>query len=296
MLRRRGNVLLAVRAFFHDADFVEVETPVCLAAPTNELHIDAVTAGEGYLRTSPELQMKRLLADGLDRVYQIGPCFRAGEKGRLHHLEFTMLEWYRAPGDYRDILADTERLLRRVTATVTGSTELTWQGIRVDVAAPWYVLTVRDAFRRHAGWDPMIDYDANRFDVDLVDKVEPALPRDRPVVLMDYPAEAAALARCRAGTPPVAERWELYVAGLELANAYSELVDAGEQRRRFETCAAARRKRGATAYPIDEQFLNALRFLPSAGGIALGVDRLVMLLTDATDIRTVRPQDDACDP
>jgi lysyl-tRNA synthetase class 2 len=148
---------------------------------------------------------------------------------------------------------------------------------------------VSECFQAHAGWDPVRAYDPERFDLDLVSKVEPALPRDRPVVMRDYPVEAAALARCRGAEPAVAARWELYVGGLELANAFDELTDADEQRRRFLACAEARRAAGKAVYPLDEAFLAALeKGLPACAGVALGVDRLVMLVTGAQEIAEVQ--------
>jgi lysyl-tRNA synthetase class 2 len=159
----------------------------------------------------------------------------------------------------------------------------------VDVGTEWVSVTVSEAFRRFAGWDPVAAYDADRFDLDLVEKVEPALPHDRPVFLWDYPAEAAALARLSAANPRTAERWELYVAGVELANAFSELTDAEEQRRRFAACAEERARLGKEVYPLDEEFLAALAAgLPPCAGVALGVDRLVMLLADAESLDDVR--------
>jgi lysyl-tRNA synthetase class 2 len=289
-LRLRSAVLQAIRTFFVRHDFLEVETPVLIAAPALEQHIDAVPAGPHYLRTSPELHMKRLLADGAKRIFQLGPCFRLGERGSRHNPEFTMLEWYRADADYLDILADAKALLACVAQEAIGRTSFTYAGHPVELLPLWDCLSVSEAYLLHAGWDPVAAYDADRFDLDLVDRVEPALPRDRPVVLKDYPPEAAALARCRPGPPRVAERWELYVAGMELANAFSELTDAAEQRRRFEDCAARRRAAGHSVYPMDESFLQALaRGLPPCGGAALGVDRLTMLFADASAIEEVRP-------
>lgn len=285
----RSQVLQAIRTFFLERDFIEVETPVRLPVPALELHIDAEPSGSHFLRTSPELHMKRLLAEGATRIFQMGPCFRRGERGARHRPEYTMLEWYRADADYLDMLADVKALLAFVATTVLGSTRFVYQGAVVELLPVWECLSVSEAFLLHAGWDPVCSYDADRFDLDMVQKVETALIRERPVVLKDYPVEAAALARCREGSPPVAERWELYVAGLELANAFSELADAQEQRHRFEACAQAREKAGQEVYSLDEAFLTCLEAgFPRSGGTALGVDRLVMLLTDTADI------DDVC--
>ncbi len=265
---------------------MEVETPVRLPTPALELNIDAEPSGAGFLRTSPELHMKRLLAAGCDRIFQMGPCFRKGERGALHHPEYTMLEWYRANADYLDILRDTEELiaalapLSRSTVHLPSSTSSSSPfTVHGSPFTDFLRISVRDAFRQHAGWDPVADYDGERFEHDLVTRVEPALPRDRPVVLMDYPVAAAALSRRKPGNEAVAERWELYIDGVEIANAFSELTDAAEQRARFEGWAAERRAAGRTVYPLDEAFLAALEAgMPPAGGIAVGVDRLVMVL------------------
>ena len=286
-LAARAAILRAIREFFFSAGFLEVETPVRLPAPALETHIDAEPAGAWWLRTSPELHMKRLLAAGHGKIWQMGPCFRRGERGKLHRPEYTMLEWYRAHADYRVILSDTRSLLQAACAAVVKG-PLAYRGQHIDLDGLWRVLPVRDAFRQFAGWDPVAAWDEDRFNLDLVEKVEPSLPRDVPVILTDYPAPAAALARRKPGDEAVAERWELYIGGMELANAYSELTDASEQRMRFEACAAERRQLGKDVYPLDEEFLAALPSMPPSGGIALGVDRLVMLLTDADDIAQVQ--------
>ena len=278
-LKARAKIVAAVRAFFDGQGFVEVETPVRIAAPAPEPHIDcpvvpSPTGGEPtYLRASPELQMKKLLAAGMDRIYQIGPCFRAGEKGRRHSPEFTMLEWYRANADYSDIARDAEELVAEV--------------LRPRGSAALPRVTVREAYRRWAGWDPVEAWDQDRFDFDMATKIEPNLPKG-PLFLMDYPAPAASLARLKADDPRVAERWELYVDGLELANAFTELTDPVEQRRRFESARAERRALGEADYPLDEEFLDALARMPPSGGVALGVDRLVMLACGVRDISDVR--------
>ena len=261
--------------------FAEVETPVRLTAPALELHIDAEPSGDHWLRTSPELHMKRLLAGGMEQIFQLGPCFRRGERGDRHHPEYTMLEWYRARADYTDILADTKALIAHCAQAVLGRTDLSYRGQAIQLLPRWERVTVAEAFQRWAGWNPAEHWDAERFDLDLVEKVEPNLPRECPVVLAEYPAPAAALARRKPADPRVAERWELYIGGLELANAYSELTDPVEQRARFEACAAARRALGKDVYPVDEAFLAALTHMPPSGGIALGVDRLAMLFADA---------------
>jgi lysyl-tRNA synthetase class 2 len=279
-------LLYAVRTFFHERDFWEVDTPVCLTTPAIELHIDAEPAGPGFLRTSPEFHMKRLLAAGYERVFQIGPCFRQGEFGSRHHPEFTLLEWYRAEADYVDLLADAKMLILHAARAVLGKTSLRYRGQFIDLV-PWERLLIRDAYLLHAGWDPVADYDGDRFDRDGLDHVEPALPPDVPTVLTDYPLEAAAFAR-RKADQPVAERWELFIGGLELANAYSELTDPEEYLERFRRWNETRAGAGRPVYAVDERFAAALRRgLPRCAGIALGIDRLVMLFADAAGLDEV---------
>ena len=290
VLDLRARLNEAIRRFFRERGFLEVETPVVLPANAPEATIDAVPAGAGWLRTSPELHMKRLLAAGFENIFQLGPVARAGEHGRWHHPEFTLLEWYRANAGYLEILADTKALLAFIAAELRGAADFTWQGKPVSFAQDlWEKAAVSQAFIQHAGWDPAVKFDPDRFDLDLVTRVEPALPPDHPVVLIDYPAPLAALARRKPDDPLRAERWELYLGGVELANAYSELTDPAEQRARFEEANAARARRGAKPYPLDEAFLAALPQMPPSGGIALGVDRLLMILADADSLDGVLP-------
>ena len=290
VLDLRARLNEAIRRFFRERGFLEVETPVVLPANAPEATIDAVPAGAGWLRTSPELHMKRLLAAGFENIFQPGPVARAGEHGRWHHPEFTLLEWYRANAGYLEILADTKALLAFIAAELRGAADFTWQGKPVSFAQDlWEKAAVSQAFIQHAGWDPAVKFDPDRFDLDLVTRVEPALPPDHPVVLIDYPAPLAALARRKPDDPLRAERWELYLGGVELANAYSELTDPAEQRARFEEANVARARRGAKPYPLDEAFLAALPQMPPSGGIALGVDRLLMILADADSLDGVLP-------
>ena len=289
-LPRRAAMVRALRAALDEGGFVEVETPVRIPAPANEPHIRPPASGRAFLRASPELQMKRLLAAGLGRLYQIGPCFREGERGDRHAPEFTMLEWYRAPGGWEDVLRDAERLVLSAAAALhgAGSARVPFRGGSLDLAAPWERVPVREAYRRWAGWDPVEDWDAERFALDMALKVEPALPRDRAVVLFGYPAQAASLARLSPDDPRVAERWELYLGGMEIANAFGELADPAEQRRRFEAARDEKIACGEPPMPLDEDFLADLAHMPPAGGAALGVDRLAMVLLDAPDIDSVR--------
>jgi lysyl-tRNA synthetase class 2 len=290
VLGLRARLNDAIRRFFRERGFLEVDTPVLLSANAPETHIDATPAGAGWLRTSPELAMKRLLAAGVENLFQLGPCFRDGEHGRWHHPEFTLLEWYRANAGYLEILADTKALLAALALELRGALDFTWQDKPLSFAQElWEKHTVSQAFIEHAGWDPALHFDPDRFDLDLVTRVEPALPADHPVVLIDYPAPLAALARKKPGDPARAERWELYLGGVEIANAYSELTDPAEQRARFEEANVLRQQRGAAPYPLDDAFLSALPRMPPSGGIALGVDRLLMILSDADSLDGVLP-------
>lgn len=286
----RDRAIDAMRRWFHGNGFIEVETPVRIPHPAPEAFIDCPPAGGAWLRASPELQMKRLLAAGADRIFQIGPCFREGERGSRHNPEFTMLEWYRRGSSYMDILDDCRSLVADAAMAANGSTAIVRDGIGIDLASGWEIVTVREAYRRWAGWDPVESWDADRFDADMAQTIEPSLPRDRAVVLIDYPKEAASLSRIKPSDPSVAERWELYVGGMELANAFGELEDGREMRRRFEEAREKRASQGEADYGLDEDFLHDLESgaYPPSGGIALGVDRLVMLLAGALSIDDVR--------
>ncbi len=271
----RDALMRGIRAFFHGRGFTEVETPIRLPTPCMELHIDAESSNGLYLRTSPEIFHKQLLAEGYAKIFEIGKCFRKGELGPLHNPEYTMLEWYRTNADYMDVLDETRALVDTV-----------WE----QGAKRWEVMSVSDAFVEFAGWNPAGNYDEDRFDIDLVEKVEPALKRrGGAVVLKDYPVEAAALSRRKPDYPLLAERWELYIDGVELANAYSELTDADEQRRRFDECARKRKALGKEVYGIDDHFIQALDRVPPSGGVALGIDRLLMLMAGQTSLDPLLP-------
>lgn len=285
----RDRIIRSTRDFFHGEGYVEVDTPVRVSVPAQEAFIDAVPSGSMFLRTSPEFHMKRLLCEGMEKIFQIGPCFRDGETGSRHNTEFTMLEWYCSGCDYADILDLTCSYIRHVVASLGESGCFNYSGTDISVTDPWVIRTVSEVFREFAGWDPVASFDQDRFDLDLVTKVEPRLSGRRPVVIKDYPPEAAAFARMRTGSVPVAERWELYIGGLEIANAYSELTSPTEQRARLMAIADERRKAGRPVYVQDEAFLLALeRGMPECAGAALGLDRLIMLLTDSDTIEKVR--------
>lgn len=312
-LETRAAVLKAIRGFFDARGYLEAETPILVAKPGMEPHLEPFEAElrdprgrayRGFLVTSPEYALKKLLAAGFPKVYQLGKCFRNGEEfGGRHNPEFTMLEWYRAGTDYRGIMDETEALVRDVARRAAGPDAPLASGV------PWERLTVREAMRRHAG----VDLDAALEDVSLLtgkaaalghalptdapwddaffsvflNAVEPQLGKDRPVFLHDYPASMAALSKVSQVDARYAERFELYVDGLEMANAYTELTDPAEQRRRLEEERALRRRLGRSDYGLDEELLSALGDMPEAGGISIGVDRLVMVLTGEKDIRDV---------
>ncbi len=402
LLVERARIVRAIRSFFDERGFVEVETAVRITAPAPEEHIDCPPCRDGgYLRASPELQMKKLLAAGMDRIYQIGPCFREGERGSRHSPEFTMLEWYRGNATYREIADDLTELLTHLVELAGRRGDASDAIDRGDASARSDVggsrpsrhsrpscrdcletttLSVRDAYLRFAGWDPWAgDWDQDRFDFDMATKIEPAIKDiGGGVFLVDYPPQAASLAKIskttnflsdffpnhrglspnrrglspnhrglspaigglspatsrglspatsrglspatsrglspatsrglspatsrglspatsrglspdsRGLSPAVAERWEFYWDGMELANCFTELCDEAEQRARFMAAKAARAALGESDYPIDEEFLASLPRIGSAAGVALGVDRLVMKLVGAADIASVR--------
>jgi len=309
-----------VRAFLGGRGFEEVETPCLVPAPGMEPHVAAFEArfepeggGAGrplWLHNSPEYAMKRLLAEGFPRVFQLARVFRNGELSATHNPEFTMLELYRAGTDYRGIMEDLESLAEACARGVTGGAAVPWRGGVLDLAAPFERLPVAEAFRRHAGVEllacqgkverlreaaraaglgpgaPGDSFDDLFFRI-LLERIEPAIGLARPTYLVDWPAPMAALARVKADDPALAERFELYAGGLELANGFSELTDAREQRARLEEEQALRRRLGRPAYPIDERFLEALPRMPPSGGVAVGLDRLLMLLTGAERIDEV---------
>ena len=285
-LELRAQVLQAVRAFFAGEDYLEVETPTRIPEPAPEEHIDAPATGEWFLHTSPELGMKRLLAAGFEKIYQICHCFRSGERGRRHLPEMTLLEWYTAHADYREMMDQCERLLCHVFKSL-GRERLVYQGAMVDLSLPWERMTVAAAFERYGSLSLDQALENDHFDEILGLEIEPHLGRKRPVFLYDYPVACGALARRKAGAPMLAERFELYICGLELCNAFSELNDPVEQRDRFKGALDRRAAAGKERYPMPERFLAALADMPPAAGNALGVDRLVMLASDCDRIDDV---------
>ena len=321
-LLARAAILAAIRGWFAERGFVEVETPALQVSPGLEPHLAAFETALGepfrdgaatpmFLHSSPEFAMKKLLAAGEEKIFQLARCFRNEERSPTHHPEFTMLEWYRAGASWRDLWADCEGLLA-AAAAAAGAARFTRAGLSADPRAPWTRLSVCDAFARHAGIDLAAALDDPADPAPLaararaagirtgendswedvffrifLARVEPALGIGAPAILYGYPASMAALARLGPDRR-FAERFEVFVCGLELANGYGELTDADEQRARFAADRALRRRLRGEAYPVDEDFLAALdRGLPDCAGIALGVDRLVMLATGAERIEDV---------
>jgi lysyl-tRNA synthetase class 2 len=286
-LRRRALLIECIRAFFREKDFLEVETPVRSPAIAPEEFIVPFPSEDLYLAASPELHMKRLLAAGYEKIFQFSHCFRKGERGRWHNPEFTLLEWYRVGADYNDIIADIEEIVAAVAVKLGTPDAVKYRGRVIDLKRPWPRVTVREAFLKAAGWDPVAVDDSPRFDTDFVTRVLPAFSPLRPTVLLDYPAGMASLARLKPGDPALAERAEVFIGGLELANAYSELTDAVEQEARFRAAIERIGRDRGTVMPLPVKFLEAVPRLPRCGGVALGIDRLVALFCDADSIDDV---------
>jgi lysyl-tRNA synthetase class 2 len=319
-LAARSTITRAVRAWFDEQGFVEVETGILQASPGNETHLHAprteLDRGDGscasrYLRTSPEFACKKLLAAGEQKIFELARVFRDRERGDLHLPEFTMLEWYRANESYEAVMADSVVVIAHA-AQATGIGRFSFRGRHADPFAEPEFLTVAAAFERFAGIDLLGTISAGTGDRDrlaaaaservriseddtwsdifskvLVEHVEPNLGQGRLTVLFEYPAPEAALARAKPSDPRVAERFEIYACGVELANGFGELTDAEEQRHRFTQAMDEKQRRYGERYPIDEDFLRAVGQMPQASGVALGFDRLVMLAAGAVRVDQV---------
>jgi lysyl-tRNA synthetase class 2 len=282
-LTERARIIQQIRNFFIHRGYLEVETPHRIPANAPEAHIDIVASGPWALHTSPELAMKRLLAAGYEQLFQLCRVWREGERGQNHLPEFTLLEWYRAGVDYHALMTECMELF----FVLVPEGRLSRQGRMIDLSMPWQRLTVSEAFSRYASISLQSALTADSFEEVLTGEVEPHLGRHQPTFLIEYPTSLAALARTKPGEPLVAERFELYIDGLEVANAFSELTDPHEQRSRFEAAEETRRASGKMPYPLPEKFLAELITMPEAAGIALGLDRLIMLLTDSNNINDV---------
>ena len=319
-LAARSAVIKATRAWFDEQGFTEVETAILQVSPGNETHLHAprteLVSADGvraarYLRTSPEFACKKLLAAGETRIFEFARVFRDRERGHLHLPEFTMLEWYRANATYDAVMADSVVLIAHA-AQATGIGRFSFRGRTADPFAEPELLTVATAFERFAGIDllaTVADGQGDReglaavvgqqvriteddtwsdiFSKVLVEHIEPNLGQGRLTLLFEYPVPEAALARAKTSDPRVAERFEIYACGIELANGFGELTDAGEQHRRFTQAMDEKQRRYGERYPLDEDFLAAVAHMPEASGVALGFDRLVMLASGATGIDQV---------
>jgi lysyl-tRNA synthetase class 2 len=293
-LRLRARIIQEIRTFFVSRGFLEVETPLRIPANAPEEHIEPIRSGDWYLQTSPELCMKRLLCRGHERIFQISRCWRNDERGSRHIPEFTMLEWYRSDSDYEDLMKDCEELLCHVSASCILTDTVYYDNIAIVLHETFPRISVRDAFNQYTGVSMEAAVGDGSFDELLVNQIEPALLQGKPVLLVDYPIEMAALARPKPGDSGVAERFELYAGGLELANGFSELNDPVEQRARFQEANLKRSRNGLPPLPLPEPFLKELAHMPPSAGIALGVDRLVMLFSGAKqidDVVTFAPED-----
>ncbi|MBJ79852.1 MAG: EF-P lysine aminoacylase GenX [Myxococcales bacterium] len=315
-MRMRSKITQRVREFFSDQDFMEVDTPVAIHAPAPEVHIEAISLKvqtdkyeRRFLQTSPELAMKRLLSQGFEKIFQIAPVFRDGEISHLHTPEFRLLEWYRRNDSWESLMGDCENLLRGVAKTLFGQEELNFHGNNIDLAKPFARISLNEAFEKHAHF-PILENLTTEALIEqceeleifylpddswddlyhriFLNRVEPELLKNpEPFFLTHYPAPLASLATLCADDPRCAERFELYVGGIELANGFGELTDPEEQRLRFEQDKLWRAEEGLQDYPLDERFLAALADLPPSAGIALGLDRLYMLLCDVQHIDDV---------
>jgi lysyl-tRNA synthetase class 2 len=290
----RARVVQAVRSFFIDRRYLEVDTPIRIPAPAPEAHIDAVASEEYYLQTSPELCMKQLLAAGYPRIFQLCKCFRNKERGRKHLPELTMLEWYRTGGNYHDLMDDCQDLIGFIAEKTTGSNLLRYQEQSIQLEPPWPRLAVAEAFRQYVSMEVEEALAKDCFEEIMVDHIEPHLGTTVPTFLYDYPAALGALARLKPENNLVAERFELYIAGIELCNGFSELTDPLEQHGRFESEQKLRQSLNKPVYPMPQKFLVSLNDMPAACGNALGLDRLVMLFADTAnidDVVTFTPED-----
>ena len=319
-LQARTAISRSTRAWFEAQGFVEVETAILQVSPGNETHLHAprteLVGGDGarterYLRTSPEFAAKKLLAAGEARIFELARVFRDRERGDLHLPEFTMLEWYRANADYEAVIADSVAVIAQAART-TGVARFAFRGRTADPFAAPDMLTVASAFERLAGIDLLASVHGSEgdravlaaaaagkvriaeddtwsdiFSKILVEHVEPKLGQGRLTVLFEYPAPEAALARTKPADPRVAERFEIYACGVELANGFGELTDAVEQRRRFAAAMDEKQRRYGERYPLDEEFFAAVAAMPPASGVALGFDRLIMLASGANRIDQV---------
>jgi elongation factor P--(R)-beta-lysine ligase len=316
--KKRLEITRLIREFFWSENFQEAETPVAVRLPGQEPYLNPISVmfhdprgveNKFYLQTSPEFAMKKLLAAGYEKIFQICKCFRDFEQfGGNHNTEFTMIEWYRAPGTLEEIMDDTEKLFKYVAENI-GVSEVLYKDRKVSVACVWDRLSMREVWKKYIGVE-LNDYLTKEKMSELarergfaaldnepyedlfykifLNEIEPKLGMEKPVMIYDYPEQMTSLSRLSKNDPRYAERFELYIAGLELCNAFGELTDAAEQKNRLEADKEKRAQMGKEIWPVDLDFISALESgIPNAGGIALGVDRMIMLFTGAKDINEV---------
>jgi len=286
-LQQRARLLQGIRQFFIGKGYLEVETPHRIPTPAPESHIDAVPSETWFLHTSPELCMKRMMAAGYGKIFQICRCWREKERGSRHLPEFTLLEWYRAGADYQPLMDECEDLIGFVARAVDAWPTIHFRGCEIDLLSPWERISVKEAFQQNTHISMTEALNKDLFDEMMVQEIEPKLGIRKPTFLYDYPAERGALARLKKAEPDVAERFEFYMGGLELANGFSELVDSEEQRKRFHSENENRKSASKPIYSMPEKFLDELDEMPLSAGIALGVDRLVMIFLNAGTIDEV---------
>ncbi|RJP93661.1 MAG: EF-P lysine aminoacylase GenX [Desulfobacteraceae bacterium] len=280
-LTLRAKIIQLIRNFFTHQDFLEVDTPIRIPAPAPEPYISPQPSGGWYLQTSPELCMKRLLAAGFPKIFQICKCFRREERGHRHLEEFTMLEWYQTGATYRDLMDQCEELFNFIRAHLELPENMLYKGQTIDMSHPWEKLSVAEAFRRHASISMDTAMQTGRFDETIAFDIEPNLGTSHPVFLYDYPAPTCMLAAPKPENTELIQRFELYIGSLELCNGFTELTDPVAQRKHFEAELKNRKQNHLPPLPMPEKFLDDLHLMPPAAGNALGIDRLVMLFAGA---------------
>ncbi len=285
-LKCRADIINAIRSFFKSKNFLEVETPLLVDAPLPEKFIDAVKSGNQYLVTSPEVYMKQLISEKTPRIFQISKCFRVGEIGKLHSTEFSMLEWYRTDADYFDLIDDVQNLLKFVSEKIGFKDGFIYKNEKIKFDL-FEKISVDKAFLKFA--DKKLETVPHDFEFDslLVEKIESKLGRGNPTVLYDYPSNFCPMSKPKENNPDRAERLEIYVAGIELANGCTEKTNYEKQVKSLQEEQEARKELGKETYLWPEKFLESLKKMPECAGMALGIDRLVMLFTNATDIKDV---------
>ena len=287
-LKKRAALIQSVRSFFNNRGYLEVDTPARLPVLIPEAHNEPVESNDHFLQTSPEICMKRLVAEsGCQKIFQICKCYRKNERGDRHLPEFTMLEWYRTRSNYHSLMEECEELICDLARASGHSDSIVFKGVKVSLEKPWERLSVADAFAKYSQVTVQQALEQNMFDEVLCRNIEQHLGINKPVFLYDYPTALGALARKKKEDPSVAERFELYIGGLELANGFSELTDANEQRLRFEQDLKNINCQEQAAGKMPERFLEALPHLPETAGLALGLDRLAMVLLNAERIDQV---------